>query len=66
MESIVGYKKDEAIAVAKNNMYIVTPRGQKRDRKTTQGWRLLVHWADGSKSWIPLKDMKESHPIEVA
>eukprot|EP00957_Ditylum_brightwellii_P131674 10042243-Ditylum_brightwellii.AAC.1 len=41
MESIVGYKKDEAVAVAKNNMYIVTPQGQKRARKTTQGWRLL-------------------------
>eukprot|EP00957_Ditylum_brightwellii_P112913 8609862-Ditylum_brightwellii.AAC.1 len=25
MESIVDYKKDEAIAVAKNDMYVVTP-----------------------------------------
>eukprot|EP00957_Ditylum_brightwellii_P121971 9301717-Ditylum_brightwellii.AAC.1 len=66
MESIVDYKKDEAIAVAKNDMYVVTPRGQKRAYKTTQGWRLLVHWADRTESWIPLKDMKESHPIEVA
>eukprot|EP00957_Ditylum_brightwellii_P079243 6026568-Ditylum_brightwellii.AAC.1 len=66
MESIVDYKKDEAVAVDKNDMYVVTPRGQKRARKTTQGWRLLVHWADGIESWIPLKDMKESHPIEVA
>eukprot|EP00957_Ditylum_brightwellii_P026832 2028965-Ditylum_brightwellii.AAC.1 len=66
MELIVDYKKDEAVAIAKNNMYVVTPRGQKRSHKTTQGWKLLVHWADGSKSWIPLKDMKESHPIEVA
>eukprot|EP00957_Ditylum_brightwellii_P126731 9659360-Ditylum_brightwellii.AAC.1 len=64
MESIVEYKKDEAVAVAKNDMYIVTPQGQKRACKTTQGWRLLVHLADGTKSWIPLKDMKESHPIE--
>eukprot|EP00957_Ditylum_brightwellii_P113599 8660719-Ditylum_brightwellii.AAC.1 len=34
-------QKDEALAVAKNNMYVVTPQGQKRARKTTQGWRLL-------------------------
>eukprot|EP00957_Ditylum_brightwellii_P095417 7267982-Ditylum_brightwellii.AAC.1 len=66
IESIVDYKKDEIIAVAKNNMYVVTPRGQKRARKATQGWRLLVHWADVTESWIPLKDMKELHPIEVA
>ena len=30
------------------------------------GWKLLVHWKDGSETWVPLKDMKESHPIEVA
>eukprot|EP00957_Ditylum_brightwellii_P148461 11302884-Ditylum_brightwellii.AAC.1 len=41
MELIVDYKKDEAVAVAKNDMYVVTPRGQKRACKTTQGWRLL-------------------------
>eukprot|EP00957_Ditylum_brightwellii_P104044 7926646-Ditylum_brightwellii.AAC.1 len=41
MESIVDYKKDEAITVAKNDMYGVTPRGQKRACKTTRGLRLL-------------------------
>eukprot|EP00957_Ditylum_brightwellii_P187110 14251456-Ditylum_brightwellii.AAC.1 len=41
MELIVDYKKDEAVAVVTNDMYIVTPRGQKRACKTTQGWRLL-------------------------
>jgi hypothetical protein len=25
-----------------------------------------VKWADGTESWIPLKDLKESHPIETA
>eukprot|EP00980_Cylindrotheca_fusiformis_P024074 scaffold11509_cov88-Cylindrotheca_fusiformis.AAC.1 len=35
-------------------------------RKTTQGWKLLVQWADDSETWIPLKDMKESHPVETA
>eukprot|EP00957_Ditylum_brightwellii_P097218 7404500-Ditylum_brightwellii.AAC.1 len=66
MELIVDYKKDEAIAVAKNDMFVVTPQGQKRAFETMQGWRLLVHWADGTESWLPLKDIKELHPIEVA
>jgi hypothetical protein len=35
-------------------------------RKTTVGWSLLVKWADGTESWIPLKDLKESHLIEMA
>jgi hypothetical protein len=65
MESIVDYRKDDSTAIPKADMYVVTNRGQKRMRNTTQGWKLLVHWADGSEIWIPLKDMKESHPIEV-
>ena len=27
---------------------------------------MLVQWKDGSEQWIPLKDMKESHPVEMA
>ena len=42
---------------------VLERRRKKRMRKTTVGWKLLVKWADGSKSWIPLKDLKESHPI---
>ena len=25
-----------------------------------------MQWADGTETWIPLKDMKEPHPIETA
>ena len=37
-------------------------------KKTTAGWELLVEWADKTQpqSWIPLKDLKESYPIQVA
>ena len=33
---------------------------------TTKGWDMLVRWKDGSQSWIPLKDVKESNPLETA
>ncbi len=33
---------------------------------TTKGWKLLVRWADGTETWIPLKDLKASNPIETA
>jgi hypothetical protein len=66
MEGIVDYQKDDATAVSKQDMFVVTARGQKRQRKTTTGWKLLVKWKDQSESWIHLKDMKESHPVEVA
>ncbi len=32
----------------------------------TRGGKLLVAWLDGSTDWIPLKDLKESNPVEVA
>jgi len=27
---------------------------------------MLVRWKDNSETWMPLKDMKESYPIETA
>ena len=62
---MANFKKDD-LAVSKQDKYLVTPRGQRRMRKTTKGWKLLVIWKDQSKIWIPLKDLKESNPTEVA
>ena len=65
LDSIVDYRKtDEAVSSEKS--YIYTKSGQRRQRKTTIGWELLVAWRDGSESWIPLNEMKQSNPIEVA
>ena len=66
IDGIVDYKKDEATAVPKSDKWVVTRRGQRRLRKSTVGWKLLVRWKDGSETWVPLKDMKESHPLECA
>ena len=66
MEGIVDHKIDADVAVSKHDMYIITRRGQKRLRKTTCGWKLLVRWKDGSESWIHLKHLKKSHPVELA
>ena len=55
MGDIIDHKKDAAMAVSKDDMYITTWRGNKHKRITTCGWKLLVQWKDGSKSWIHLK-----------
>ncbi len=65
MEGIVDYKKEET-ALSKSEARVVTRRGQPRLRKTTQGWKLLVRWRDGNESWVHLKDLKDSHPVETA
>ena len=40
MEGIIDHKKDTDVAVSKNDMYVVTRRGQQRLRITTCGWKL--------------------------
>ena len=40
--------------------------GKLYPRMTTEGWKLLVEWKDGSTTWVPLADMKESYPIQTA
>jgi hypothetical protein len=62
MEAMTCCQKDEAAAVPKIDKHLTTTSGQKKLRKTTVGWWLLTKWANGSESWIPLKDLKESHP----
>ena len=27
---------------------------------------MLIRWKDGSTTWFPLKDMKESYPVQVS
>ena len=66
MKGIVDYKMDPAVAVPKDEKYLITKSGRRQLRKTTSGWKLLVAWADDSETWVPLKDLKESHPVEVA
>ena len=35
-------------------------------KKSTRGWKHRIRWKDGSEAWIPLKDLKESHHVEIA
>jgi len=65
MEGICGHRTDPDKAIEKADGCVYTRSGQKRQRKTTQGWDLLIRWKDGSESWQKLKDMKESHPIDT-
>ena len=65
MSEIVDHKFDRS-AVQKDDGMEVMKDGSSRPRRTTKGWKLLVAWKGGTSSWIPLKDLKESHPIEVA
>jgi hypothetical protein len=34
--------------------------------QTTKGWKLLVQWKDRSSSFVPLREMKNSYPVQTA
>jgi len=65
LDEIVDHRSDGR-AMKKDDGYTTNKQGVRRRRMTTQGWHLLVQWKDQSTSWVPLKDLKESNPIEVA
>jgi hypothetical protein len=54
------------MAVPIKDKYLTTRSGQRRLRKTTQGWSFLANWKDGTESWVKLAELKDSYPIELA
>jgi len=64
-KEIVDHRRDSRKAVEKSDQYFQR-NGKYFKKKTTTGWDLEVEWRDGSTSWLPLKTLKETNPIEVA
>jgi len=65
LHEIVEHQKD-ASAIPIENGYVASRSGNRHPKKTTRGWKLLVEWKDGSVSWVPLKDLKASNPVQLA
>lgn len=64
ISGIVDHKKDETALSHKQAVTYVN--GRTKRKATTIGWHMLVQWNDGTQGWIPLKDIKESNPLETA
>lgn len=45
---------------------LVKEGGCKNPKMMTQGWDILVEWKHGTSSWVPLKDLKASNPVNLA
>ena len=50
----------------KNHEYKSIPPNDQRRTKTTRGWDIQLQWTNGETSWLPLRDVKNSNPIELA
>jgi hypothetical protein len=67
LKEIIGHEKSPT-AMSKDDMTLDNPHGSRNPirRYTTKGWHFQCQWADGSTSWEPLRNLKESNPIELA
>ena len=65
ISEIVDHRKN-GDALSKDDAMKNTRSGGSTMRHTTKGWALQVEWKDGTTSWVPLKDLKESNPVELA
>jgi hypothetical protein len=52
-------------AVTQVDAFTTASNGRSRQRQTAKGWELLLRWSNGSETWVPLKDAKESFPVQV-
>jgi hypothetical protein len=64
VDEILDHEKTSE-AVHGDDQYVMY-KGKQRQQRTTKGWKFCVRWKDTSISWVDLKDLKESNPVEVA
>jgi hypothetical protein len=65
LSGILSFQKD-ATAVPKRDKYFISKSGRRHIKRTTDGYNFTVLYRDGSQRVVPLKELKESHPLEVA
>ena len=65
LKEIVDHRSD-ASAIPISDGFTTSKNGNRSPKQTTRGWELLVEWKDQTTNWIPLKDLKESNPVELA
>ena len=65
LSSIIDHECDDTVAIPRDQSTYMYNNTSKH-RITTKGWKIKIEWKDGSCSWLPLKIVKESNPLELA
>jgi len=65
LKEIIDHEQTSA-ALKPDDAYYIHRNGTRLPKRTTKGWKLLVEWKDGTSTWVPLKDLKDSNPVEAA
>ena len=65
VDEIIDHRSDASAVIGDDSNHS-NRHGKQHRRRTTRGWQLLVQWRDGTTDWIPLRQLKESFPVQVA
>lgn len=65
-QELINHRRNEKTAIDKADGTLIQSDGRSTKKKTLTGWDLEVEWRDGSTTWMTLKDLKETNPVEVA
>ena len=65
LTEVTDHKKDDS-AIAKVDGFIKSSSGNLHRKRMTCGWKLLVEWKYSSVDWVPLKELNQSNPVELA
>jgi hypothetical protein len=66
VKEIVYHRKNRHALLKDEDGFFLGKEGQKYPKKTTRDWNVLVKWKDRTSSWLPVKDLKDSNPVELA
>ena len=66
LQEITSHQKDDAVAMTSSVAWEISHHCNRHRKRTTAGWLLEVLWKGGTITWVPLKDLKESNPLQVA
>jgi hypothetical protein len=65
LDEVIDHAKDNsAFTIA--DSYTISSNRNRVPKITMKGWKLLCQWCDGSSTWVPLVELKESNPVELA
>jgi Reverse transcriptase (RNA-dependent DNA polymerase) len=62
---IINHRRNKN-AVDKADQFRITTDGKRVHKKSVVGWDMEIEWRDGTTSWLPLKEVKETNAVEVA
>jgi hypothetical protein len=65
LDAIIDHRRDNS-AIAITDGFTISRNGNRTPKKTTRGWQLLCQWKDGSSDWVPLVELKDSNPVDLA